>query len=199
MEVIEMCTRFRISLPPEFAVLSRAITLVEAEIRELLPGVDIVEEVRPYAQRLMTRRFSPDRVALDAAKMMVQAQGHFRDLPTHLSQVLMDLEGGQLSIITRDPDAAQMRAEIRLAVLRLSLAALASVTTLGSLLFLAAWSPTPFGVPVFGLVGVFTLGGGLALFGALGIHVFFARFLNFALWRRRALAVLRFFSWRRDR
>jgi hypothetical protein len=92
-----------------------------------------------------------------------------------------------------------MRAEIRLAVLRLSLAALASVTTLGSLLFLAAWSPTPFGVPVFGLVGVFTLGGGLALFGALGIHVFFARFLNFALWRRRALAVLRFFSWRRDR
>ncbi len=199
MEVIEMCTRFRISLPPEFAVLSRAITLVEGEIRELLPGVDIVDEVKPYAQRLMSRRFSPDRVAQDAAKLMVQAQGHFRDLPTQLNQVLMDLEGGTISIVTRDPDAAELRAEIRLAVLRLSLAALASVTTLGSLLFLAAWSPQPLGVPIFGVLGLFTLGGGLGLFGALGIHVFFARFLDFALWRRRALAVLRFFSWRRDR
>ena len=199
MEVIEMCTRFRISLPPEFAVLSRAITLVEGEIRELLPGVDIVDEVKPYAQRLMSRRFSPDRVAQDAARLMVQAQGHFRDLPTQLNQVLMDLEGGTISIVTRDPDAAELRAEIRLAVLRLSLAALASVTTLGSLLFLAAWSPQPLGVPIFGVLGLFTLGGGLGLFGALGIHVFFARFLDFALWRRRALAVLRFFSWRRDR
>ncbi|MFT4628667.1 MAG: ubiquinone biosynthesis protein, partial [Myxococcota bacterium] len=71
MEVIEMCTRFRISLPPEFAVLSRAITLVEGEIRELLPGVDIVEEVKPYAQRLVASRFSPDRVAHDAARLMV--------------------------------------------------------------------------------------------------------------------------------
>ncbi|MFT4622838.1 MAG: hypothetical protein ACI8PZ_001494, partial [Myxococcota bacterium] len=109
-----------------------------------------------------------------------------------------DLEGGSISIVTRDPDAGLLRAEIRLAVLRLSMAALASVTTLGSLLFLAAWSPTPFGIPIFGILGLFTLGGGLGLFGALGIHVFFARFLNFGLWRGRLLAVVRFFSWRRD-
>lgn len=199
MEIVQMCTRFQITLPPEFAVLSRAITLVEGEIRALLPGIDIVEEVKPYAQRLMARRFSPDRVAHDAAKMMVQFQGHFRDLPTQMNQMLMDLEGGNITLVTRDPDATRMREEIRAAVLRLSLAALASTVTMGSLLFLAAWSPTPWGIPVFGLLGAVFLWIGVALFGALGIHVFFARFLDLRAWRRRLFAVVRFFSWRRDR
>ncbi len=199
MEVVQMCVRFQISLPAEFAVLSRAITLVEGEVRVLLPGVDIVEEVRPYAQRLMSRRFAPERVMHDAAKLMIQAQGHFRDLPTQMTQMLMDLEGGNITLITKDPDAKLLRDEIRAAVLRLSLAFLASTVTMGSLIFLAVWSPAPFGIPVFGLLGVGFLGIGVSLFGALGIHVLFARFLNLAAWRRRALGFLRFFSWRRDR
>jgi len=199
IEIIQMCTKFGITLPPEFAVLARAITLVESEVRVLLPGVDIVEEVKPYAQRLISRRFSPDRVAHDAARMMVQVQGHFKELPTQMNQMLMDLEGGNISIITKDPDAMRLREEIRAAVLRLSLAAFASTVTMGALLFLAAWSPEPFGIPIFGLLGVTFLGIGVGLFGALGIHVLFARFLDIRAWRRRIFAVLRFFSWRRDR
>ncbi len=198
VEIVQMCTRFQISLPPEFAVLSRAIGLVEGEIRALLPGVDIVEEVKPYAQRLMARRFSPDRVAVDMSKMLVQAQGHLRDVPTQFNQLVMDLENGNITIVARDPDAARMREEIRAAVLRLSIGALASTVTMGSLLFLAAWSPTPFGIPVFGLFGFMFLWVGAGLFAALGIHVFFAQFLDLGAWRRRILGVVRFLSWRRD-
>ncbi|MEQ1500871.1 MAG: AarF/UbiB family protein [Myxococcota bacterium] len=198
MEVVEMCTRFQISLPAEYAVLSRAITLVEGEIRALMPGLDIVEEVKPYAQRLMARRFSPERVAHDAARLMIQVQGHFRDLPTQVNQMMMDLQGGNVQIVTRDPDAARLREEIRAAVLRLSLAAAASTVTMGSMLFLAAWSPAPFGIPLFGLFGGISLLAGLSLFGALGIHVFFARFLSLSYWQRLFLGVFRFLWWRRD-
>jgi len=197
MEVVEMCTRFKIGLPPEFAVLSRTMTLVEGQIRALLPAVDIVEEVKPYAQRLMAKRFSPEQVAHDAARLMVQAQGHFKDLPTHVNQMLMDLESGNVQIVTKDPDAAQLREEIRSAVLRLSMAALASTFTMGAMLFLAAWSPAPFGIPIFGLLGGLLLFGGIGLFGALGVHVLFARFMSLTYWRRQLVLLLRFFSWRR--
>jgi len=197
MEIIQLCVRFQIALPPEFAVLSRAVALVEGEVRGLIPGVDIVEEVKPYARRLMTKRFSPDRVAHDTAKLLVHAQGHMRDLPTKFNQMLMDLEGGNVTIVTRDPDAQRLREEIRAAVLRLSLAALASTVTMGSLLFLAAWSPDVFGIPVFGMLGAISLWMGIGLFGVLGVHVLFARFLDLRVWRRRLMAVVRFFSWRR--
>lgn len=199
MEVVQLSSRYRIDLPPEYAVLSRAIGLIEGQIRGLLPGVDIVEEVRPYASRLMAKRFSPERVAHDVARLAVQAQGHFRELPTQVNQLMMDLEGGRITFVTRDPDAAKLRDELRMGVLRISLALLASTVSLGSLLFLAAWSPAPFGIPIFGLLGLVLMLVGAGLFGVLGVHVLFARFLDIAMWRRRLLGVLRFFSWRRDR
>ncbi len=197
MDVIRLCTRYRIALPSEFAVLARAVALVEGQIRALLPGVDIVEEVRPYAQRLMARRFAPDRVAHDLAKVLLQAQGYFHDLPTQFNQLVMDLNSGNITVITVDPDAGSLRAEIRSAVLRLSLGFFASTLTLGSFLFLAAWSPTLFGIPLFGPVALLGLAAGLFSFGVLGFHVLFARWLSPRLWRQRLWALLRFFSWRR--
>ena len=198
MEIVELCMQFQISLPPEFAVLSRAVTLVEASVRQLLPGVDIVQEVTPYAQRLMSRRFSPERVAHDAARLMFQMQGHFRDLPTQVNQTLMDLEGGNITIVTRDPDATLLRGEIRNAVLRLSLAAAASTVTLGAMLFFAAWSPSVEGIPVLGIAATALALLGLGLFGALGVHVFFAPLLSLTTWQRIALGVVRFLRRRPD-
>ncbi|MEN0060948.1 MAG: AarF/UbiB family protein [Myxococcota bacterium] len=197
MELVEMCTRFGISLPPEFAVLSRAVTLVEASLRKLLPGTDIVTEVKPYAQRLVTRRFSPEQVAQDAARALVQMQNQLRDVPLQLNQALMDLEGGNITIITKDPDAILLREEIRNAVLRLSLAAAASTMTLGSMVFLATHSPEIFGIPVVWGAGFGVLLVGLLLFGALGLHVFFFRFLSVKYWRRVFFSILGFFVSRR--
>jgi ubiquinone biosynthesis protein len=194
---VQLCARFHINLPPEFAVLARAMALVEGEIRTLLPGVDIVEETRPYAKRLVTDRFAPERMAQDLARLVVLAQGHMKDLPTQMNQVMMDLQGGSITIITRDPDAPKLREEIRSAVLRLSLAALGSTVTMGSLLFLAVWSPAPFGIPVFGLFSMFGVGAGMAIFGALGVHVLFASLFDLRAWKDRILGILRFFSWRR--
>jgi ubiquinone biosynthesis protein len=199
IEVVQLSTKYRIDLPAEYAVLSRAIGLIEGQIRGLLPGVDIVEEVKPYATKLMTRRFSPERVAHDVARMAVQLQGHFKDLPTQANQLLMDLEGGRLTIVTRDPDAARLRDALNQGVLRISLAMLASTVSLGSLLFLAMWSPTPFGIPIFGMLGMLLTFVGAGLFGALGVHVLFAWMFDLEMWRRRILGVLRFFSWRRER
>lgn len=195
IEVVQLAGRYRINLPSEFAVLARAVGLIEGQVRVLLPGVDIVSEVTPYAQRLMRQRFSPERIARDAARMMLQAQTQFKDLPTHFDQVLMDLVGGKIEFVTKDPDEAKLRQEISQGVLRLSLAALASTTTLGAFLFLALWSPEPFGLPLFGLLGVFLWIVGASIFAALGVHVVFARLLSPSWWSDRLLGALRFFAW----
>ncbi|TNE84353.1 MAG: AarF/ABC1/UbiB kinase family protein [Deltaproteobacteria bacterium] len=197
VDVFQLASTYRINLPSEYAVLSRAVTLIEGICRGLLPGIDIVEEVTPYAQRLMRKRFSPERVAGDAAKLIIQAQGHMRELPTQLSQVLMDLEAGNVSFVTKDPEAELLREEIRMGAMRISLGLLASTTTMGAVIFLAAWSPAPLGVPVFGLIGFLILGIGIGLFGALGVHVLFAGLLSPAAWRRRIVGLFRFFRWRR--
>jgi ubiquinone biosynthesis protein len=197
MEVIQIAAKYHIDLPPEFAILSRTFGLVEGILRGLLPGVDVIEEVKPYAQRLVASRLSPERVAVDIARSMVQLQGHFKDLPTQVTQVLMDLEAGRITLEVKTPQSKAIEDEIRMGGLRIALALFASTTTVGSLLFLAAWSPAPFGIPLFGLFGLLLGAGGAVLFGFLGIHVFFARYLSLTFWRGALARILQFFSWRR--
>jgi len=199
MEVVQLAARFKIDLPPEFAVLSRTFGLIEGSIRGLLPGVDIVDEVKPYAQRLVASRLSPERVAVDVARGIVQIQGHFKDFPTQLSQLMMDAESGRLQIRVKNAELADLADAIRMTGLRLSLALFASTVTVGSLLFMAAWSPAPFGIPLFGIGGLLLAVLGAVLFGALGIHVFFAQYLVLSFWRRLLGRIFAFFSWRRSK
>ncbi|TVQ91000.1 MAG: AarF/ABC1/UbiB kinase family protein [Deltaproteobacteria bacterium] len=197
MEVVQLAARFQIDLPPEFAILSRTFGLIEGSIRGLLPGVDIVEEVKPYAQRLVASRLSPERVAVDVARGIVQLQGHFKDFPTQLTQLMMDAESGRLTVQVRNRELDSLTDAIRMGGLRISLALFASTVSLGALLFLAAWSPRPFELPLFGVLGMFMGVLGVVLFGALGIHVFFAQFLAISFWRRAFGRLVGFFTWRR--
>jgi ubiquinone biosynthesis protein len=197
MEVVQLAARFKIDLPPEFAVLSRTFGLIEGSIRGLLPGVDIVEEVKPYAHRLVASRLSPERVAVDVARGIVQLQGHFRDFPTQLSQLMMDVEAGRVTIQVRNQGTSELAEAIRMSGLRIALGMFASTVSVGALLFMAAWSPAPFGIPLFGIGGLFLLSLGAALFGALGIHVFFAKYLSLTFWRRTIGGLFAFFTWRR--
>lgn len=196
MEVIQVATKFNIDLPPEFAVLSRTFGMTEGILRGLLPGVDIIEEVKPYAQRLVASRLAPERVAVDVARGLVQLQGHFKDLPTQLNQLMVDLDGGNVTFKIDNSDQWRLEDAIRMGGLRISLALFASTITLGSLLFLSAWSPAPFGIPLFGLFGLVLAGAGATLFGFLGIHVFFARFISIRFWRGVIGRIFRFFSFR---
>ncbi len=183
LEVVEMAIRFRIDLPSEFAVLARALTLIEGNIRRLLPDVDIVAEVRPYAERLMAHRFSPERLARDAASLLFRLQAQARDLPTQASQVLMDLDAGRLTLVTRDPDAARQREELRDASTRLALAIVfGSATVAGAI----ATSSGP------GL-STLLLGLGALTFLLLLVSVLAPGSLDLGVWRRRIWRTWRFF------
>ena len=197
IDLVQLCTDYKIGLPPEFAVLSRATTLIEVSVRGLLPGKDIVAEVQPYAQRLLVSRLSPNRVATETARWMMQAQGHLREFPTQLSQLLMDLENGELKLQVRNPDMPSLQEEIRLASQRLTLALFASVTTLVSVMALTSWMPSVIGLPLFGLVAAGGLGVSLLLFLLLWWHHLVVNRGEPSKWRQRVLRVVKFLWWKK--
>lgn len=197
VDVFAMATRFKINLPAEFAILARALSLIEGNLRRLLPGVDIVEEVRPWAEKLVKRRFSPERLTQDMMGSFLRLQGPMRDLPIQIGQTLVDLDAGRLTIVTKDPDAALLRDEIRRATHRLSLAALTGTAGTGAVLYL----DTP--GAVFGLTTRDLIGTGLVVLALTGFFVLMLELylpsaIDPAAWRRGAFRVWRFFSRRAD-
>lgn len=192
-EFIDVAGRYRIQLPREFAVLARATSIVDGIARRLLPDVDIVGEVRPYAQRLLTRRFGPDRLGADVFRLVQQAQSAFKDLPTQTSQLLVDLERGRVAITVRDPESEQLRIEIRHAAIRISLAVCALALGVSGAILIAPWSPEPWGIPLLAVIGAGVSVLGLGMFVGLVTHWLFATRFHPREWRRRLVAVLRFF------
>ncbi|MCB9759279.1 MAG: AarF/ABC1/UbiB kinase family protein [Alphaproteobacteria bacterium] len=193
VEFVELASRYQIRLVPEYALLARAASIVDGILRGFVPDLDPVALVRPHASRLVTERLSPERVAADALKVLVQAQDGLRGLPIQLNQLLLDLERGRLSIITRDAEAERDRELLADATLRLSLALCAVATLISGAVLLAAWSPAPYGVPVAGIVGLIAVGGAGALWLGLVAHTLLGEHLRPRSLRRQALAVLRFF------
>lgn len=192
-EFIEVASRYRIQLPREFAVVARATSLVDGIAKRLLPDEDIVSEVRPLAQRLVTTRFAPERLGADAFRLMQHAQAAFRDVPTQANQLLLDLERGRIAITAKDPEAEDLRMEIRHAAIRISLALCALALAVSGSVLIAPWAPAPLGVPLLAISGFGVCGVAGFMFLGLAIHWLFATRFHPRDWRRRLLAVVRFF------
>lgn len=192
-EFVEIASRYHIQLPREFAVIARAGSIVDGIAKRLLPDVDIVEEVRPYAQRLVTSRLGPEKLGSDAFRLLQHAQAAVRDLPTQTNQLLLDLERGRISITTRDPDAEELRVEIRYAAIRISLALCALALAISGTMLIAPWNPEPAGVPIFPILGFCVNLVAIGMFFGLVVHWLFATRFHPREWRRRIVAVVRFF------
>ncbi len=192
-EFIEVATKYRIQLPREFAVVARAGSIVDGIAKRLLPNDDIVEEVRPWAQRLVQKRFGPERISADAIRVFQQAQAAFRDLPTQANQLLLDLERGRVSVTARDPDAEALRLEIRHAAVRISLALCALALSVSGTMLVGTWAPEPFGIPIWPFFGFLTNLVALGMFFGLVMHWLFAARIHPREWVRRRGAGFRFF------
>ncbi len=193
VEFVDIAVRYRIQVPREFAVIARATSIVDGIARRLLADADIVEEVRPLAQRLITRRFGPERIGADVFRAVQQAQTAFKDLPTQAGQLMLDLERGRIAIVTRDPESEELRQEIRHGAIRISLALCALGLSVSGAVLIAPWSPEPWGVPVLAIVGVGVSILASTMFLGLVAHWLFATRVHPREWYRRFLAVVRFF------
>ncbi|MFN7145010.1 MAG: hypothetical protein ACK4YP_14635, partial [Myxococcota bacterium] len=185
--------RHKLHLSRGFSVVAPPTSIIDGIAKRLLPNEDIVAEVRPFAQRLVTTRFGPERLGQDAFRVLQHAQAAFRDVPTQANQLLLDLERGRISITAKDPEAEELRMEIRHAAIRLSLALCALALAVSGSVLIAPWAPDPLGVPLLAIGGFGVCGVSALMFMGLAIHWLFATRFHPRDWRRRLLAVVRFF------
>jgi ubiquinone biosynthesis protein len=191
VEFIETAARFKIRLPPEYAVLARMGSIIDGMATEFLPDVDIVEEVRPLAQKLLTKRFAPERMGTDALKLAQLAQIAVRDVPTQLGQLMLDLQRGNVQIATVDRESPALREEIRHAGFRISMALTILAASVSAAILVTPWEPL--GLPLRTVFGLFLGMTSVVLFAALVLHTLVASAIHPRDLIVRTIAVVRFF------
>jgi ubiquinone biosynthesis protein len=168
-ELLDLAVRYRIHVPREYALLSRAAVTTEGILRQLDPQMDIASVVLPLVRQTLFSRFSGGSLEGGVMRAILRLQEFTEDVPVQLSQVLLDLQGGKFVANVRGQALDDLTAAVR----RLSVVFLAGILgaslVVGAFLSLSRQPWSYHGVPVLGALG-FALAA--MLFGAVGSWYF---------------------------
>jgi ubiquinone biosynthesis protein len=102
-EILELARTHGLRLPEEYAVLARAMVTLDGIARQLVPGFDIWNGVKPYATRLASERLDPEALGGEFLRSTLSAATVLKDLPGQIDQVLLDLERGTFQLTAATP------------------------------------------------------------------------------------------------
>jgi ubiquinone biosynthesis protein len=105
--------KYRIKIPKEYAVLSKAAATTEGIVRQLDPELDVSQAALPYAKQLLYDRYNPASMSGGFLRVLLQLQGFLQDTPQQLSQILMDLEGGKFNVTVRSEDLSRLNTNVK--------------------------------------------------------------------------------------
>ena len=131
-EVLELALKYKIKIPKEYAVLSKAAATTEGMLRTLDPDMDIGAAALPYAKALLFERYNPAGMSGGFLRVLLQLQGLLQDTPQQISQILMDLEGGKLHVTVKNDELVKLNTNVKALGLLVFMSSIASGLIVGA-------------------------------------------------------------------
>jgi ubiquinone biosynthesis protein len=163
-DLFDLAVKYRIKIPREYALLSRASISIEGILRTLSPDLPIAELATPYAKELLAGRYDPDQLQGGLLRTALRLQSFAQDLPVQLSQIMLDLESGKFSVTVKSDQLDRLNQTLRslAAVAFMGLCACGFIV--GAFIAFSTEQWELGGVPALGVLGV---AGAAMLFGAM--------------------------------
>lgn len=153
-DLLDLAVKYRIRIPKEYALLSRASISMEGMLRSLYPEMNILEVALPYAKELLAGRYDPSQLQGGLMRTLLRFQSLATDLPTQLSQILLDLESGKFSVTVRAEQFDRLNENLRSAAVIAFVGLCACGFIVGTFIAFAQ-KPWMYGnTPVLGIIGV---------------------------------------------
>jgi len=102
-DLIYGASKYGLEIPADFLMVGKALMTVEGVGKEIYPGLDVFEEVKPYFLDLLKQRYSPERVGQDLLSTAIRLSGAATDMPVQLQEILDDLRKGALAVEVNEP------------------------------------------------------------------------------------------------
>ena len=126
-DLIEGAVKHRAQIPSDYTMFFKSIITVEGIGKQVSPDLDLIAEIRPYAQRLIAQRYQPEQLlrgGIDA----IQALSRFsKRLPHTTQQLMQQIENQQLGFQLSDAQLEQRQVAQR-KIVNLIVAAFMSVS-----------------------------------------------------------------------
>ena len=118
-EMAQGAIRHRVRVPTTYTMFFKALLTTEGLAKDLLPEVDPITEAKPYVQRIVAERYSPQRIKEDLFYNAISLGSLARRLPVTLSQLFDDLDQQRfrVSVSLREEESTQKNRDHRMGAL----------------------------------------------------------------------------------
>lgn len=159
-DLVDLSARFGMRMPKDLALLSKATVTVDGIVRALHPTLEPSAQLAEKAQRLLVERFDPRNLKGGGLRVALQIGMLVQDLPLQISQALLDLERGHVTMQMVSQDLSHLDRNLRGLGMTVFSGLLASASLLGGFYVLARYEWELWGVPLLPAVA-FLMAGGL--------------------------------------
>jgi ubiquinone biosynthesis protein len=162
-DLLDLAVKHRIKVPKDYAILSRSAVAAEGLVRRLDPDLNVLEVALPYAKELLWGRYDLQAMSGGVMRTLLRMQSVANDLPSQLSQILLDLEAGKFSIQMHSEEVDRLNATVRSLGAICLMGLLACGFIVGAFMSFSRYPVEYRGVPVLGVLAIAAATG---LFGA---------------------------------
>ena len=167
IDFIDILTEYQIKFPANLMLLSRALIAMEGLGRQLDPDFNMVEQLKPFAERIVKERYTAGYIGKEMTKVIQSYQALGKSLPLDIKEFInrinrnkfkLDLEHRGLESLILNLDKSSNRISFSLII--------AALIVGSSLIMQIDKGPMLFGFPLLGLIGYTVaglLGFGLAI------------------------------------
>ena len=144
----------QLALPPDLALLVKALITLEGMARQLDPEFEIASVAHPFLQRTLFARYSPDAIAARGWNSLVSGLSLLSDLPQEIRRMLTSARRGAFQIKVDMSQIDRFAERLDRAASRMTVGNVTSALIIGSSIVMTVeGGPTLLGLPVFGLIG----------------------------------------------
>lgn len=97
-DLINLMTKYQVKLPNEFVLMARGIAMVEDIGQNLDPSFDVVPILQPIARKIITKKYSPKKIASSIKTSMFGIEHMIKILPKRINKIFYKVEEGEIKI-----------------------------------------------------------------------------------------------------
>lgn len=153
-EIMDLIRNHSILLPPDMALLFKALITLEGLGRQLDPDFLLIDHLTPFVRRLMRARYRPSALLQRGRHSLGEAVGLLSSMPRDLARLGKDMRQGRFSVNLDLKRLDHFGRQLDRSANRLTMGIVTGALIIGSSIVMTVNAgPRLFGLPFFGLFG----------------------------------------------
>ncbi|HLC96300.1 MAG TPA: AarF/ABC1/UbiB kinase family protein [Candidatus Nanoarchaeia archaeon] len=157
-EVLDLALKHKVQMPVDFVLFGKAIVEVEGIALQYAPRFKVVENTKPFLERLIKKRLSWQFMSKDFMKSLIRFRKFIGNLPEETTKTLRSIQAGRVKVDIEDSDIKRLGIEIDRSSNRLTYGIVIAALIVAGALTINVAMPGLWGIPWVSLLAFIIAG-----------------------------------------